>query len=130
MHHAHTVGLGRVAVGVTAFGNVLRQRGTWAATMVAIASFYVVFAIQSGDPFEIVVHTGLAIGFALLAIIGARVSAWLIAAALLVHGVYDISVGAVLSNPAPGWWGPFCLAIDVVLAVALGVMLWRGQKLE
>ena len=98
--------------------------------MVAIASFYIVFAIQGGDTFEIVVHTGLAIGFASLAIIGARVSAWLIAAALLGHGIYDNSVGAVLSNPAPSWWGPFCLAIDLVLALALGVMLWRGQKIE
>ena len=122
--------LGSVAVAAMAAGGVMRQRGTWVATMVAVASFYVVFAIQIGDTFEIVVHTGLAIGFASLAVIGVRVSAWFVAAALLAHGIYDMSVGAVLSNPAPGWWGPFCLAIDVVLAAALGVMLWRGERLE
>ena len=124
------LGLGGVAIGVMAFGGVMRQRGTWAATMVAIASFYVVFAIQSGDTFDIVVHTGLAIGFASLAIIGARTSGWILAAALLGHGIFDMSVGWVLANPAPGWWGPFCLGIDAVLAVALGLILWRGQTLD
>ncbi|WP_299960872.1 hypothetical protein [uncultured Roseobacter sp.] len=124
------IGLGGVTVALMAFGGVLRQRGTWATTMVAIASFYVVFAIQTGDTTEIVIHTLLATGFAVLAIIGARASAWILAAALLGHGIFDISVGWVLANPAPGWWGPFCLGIDVVLAVALGLMLCRGQTLE
>jgi len=122
--------LGGVTVGLMAVGGVLRQRGTWATTMVAIASFYVVFAIQTGDMSEIVVHTGIAAGFAILAIIGARASSWILAAALLGHGIFDISVGSVLSNPAPNWWGPFCLGIDVVLAFALATVLWRGQKLE
>lgn len=124
------LGLGGVTVSMMGVGGVLHQRGTWATTMVAIASFYVVFAIQTGDTSEIALHTLLATGFAVLAIIGARASAWILAAALLGHGIFDISVGWVLANPAPGWWGPFCLGIDAVLAVALGIMLWRGQKLE
>ncbi|KQI69344.1 hypothetical protein AN189_06315 [Loktanella sp. 3ANDIMAR09] len=113
-----------------AIGDVTNQRGTWATTMVAIASFYVVFAIQSGDTLEIVVHTGLATGFAALAIVGARISSWILAAALLGHGVFDVFAGQVIANPAPGWWGPFCLGIDVVLAAALAAMLWRGQVLD
>ncbi|KIN69930.1 hypothetical protein Z945_3822 [Sulfitobacter noctilucae] len=98
--------------------------------MVAIASFYVVFAIQSGDTLEIIVHTGLAAGFAGLVIIGARTSSWILAAALLAHGIFDVFVGLVIANPAPGWWGPFCLGIDVVLAMALATMLWRGRTLD
>ena len=124
------VGLGGVTVVLMALGGVMNQRGTWATTMVAIASFYVVFAIQTGDTLEIVVHTGLAAGFVALAIIGARTSAWLLAAALLAHGIFDVSAGLVIANPAPGWWGPFCLGIDVVLAIALGWMLWRGDTLD
>jgi hypothetical protein len=98
--------------------------------MVAIASFYVVFAIQSGDTLEIAVHTGLAASFAALAIIGARTSSWILAAALLGHGIFDVFAGSVIANPAPGWWGPFCLGIDVVLALALAAMLWRGRTLD
>jgi len=29
-----------------------------------------------------------------------------------------------------GWWGPFCLGVDVVLAMALATMLWRRKILE
>lgn len=117
---------GGVAVAAMATGGVMRQRGTWVATMVAIASFYVVVTIQSDDTFEIVVHTGLALGLASLANIGARGSAWFIAAALFAHGIYDASAEAILSNPAPNRRGPFCLAIDVVPTAALGVMFWQG----
>lgn len=97
------LGLGSFTVALMAVGGVLRQRGTWATTMVAIASFYVVFAIQTGDTSEIIIHTLLATGFEVLALIGARTSAWILAAALLGHGIFDISVGWVLANPAPGW---------------------------
>jgi hypothetical protein len=89
-----------------------------------------VFAIQTGDTLEIIVHSGLAAGFVILAIVGARASSWILAAALLGHGLSDVAVGSVLSNPAPNWWGPFCLGIDVILALALAVMLWRGQTLD
>ncbi|SFK98523.1 hypothetical protein [Celeribacter marinus] len=122
--------LGGATIALMEIGGVMRQRGTWATTMVAIASFYVVFAIQTGDTLEIIVHSGLAAGFVILAIVGARASSWILAAALLGHGLFDVAVGSVLSNPAPNWWGPFCLGIDVILALALAVMLWRGQTLD
>ena len=124
------VGLGGLTVALMAIGGVMNQRGTRATAMVAIASFYVVFAIQTGDTLEIVVHTGLAAGFAALAIIGARTSSWILAAALLGHGIFDLFAGSAIANPAPGWWGPFCLGIDVALALALAAILWRGQVLD
>lgn len=110
------VGLGGLTVALMAIGGVMNQRGTWATAMVAIASFYVVFAIQSGETQEIVVHAGLAAGFVALAIIRARSSSWILAAALLGHGIFDVFASSVIGNPAPGWWGPFCLGVDVVLA--------------
>ena len=122
--------LGGMTLGAMALGDVLRQRGTWATTMVAIAAFYVVFAIQTGDTAEIIVHSGIAAGFAALTIIGARASAWILAAALLGHGIFDVSVGRFLANPASGWWGPFCLGIDVVLALGLAVLLLRERTLQ
>ncbi|MBV48506.1 hypothetical protein GLP59_10030 [Sulfitobacter sp. M220] len=96
----------------------------------AIALFCQVFKIQTGVTVEIVVHTGLAEGFVALASFGARTSSWILAAALLAHGIFDVFAGPVITNPAPGWWGQFCLGIDVVLALALAMMLWRGQALE
>ncbi|MBB4175820.1 hypothetical protein [Sulfitobacter noctilucicola] len=89
-----------------------------------------VFAIQSGDTLEIVAHTGLAAGFSALAIIGARTSSWLLATALLSHGIFDVVAESMIANPAPRWWGPFCLGIDVVLALALATMLWHRKALD
>lgn len=123
-------GLGVITVALMAVGGVMNQRGTWATTMVAIASFYVVFAIQSGDTVEFVTHTGFAAGFSALAIFGARTSSWLLAAALLAHGIFDVVAESMIANPAPGWWGPFCLGIDMVLALALATMLWRRKALD
>jgi hypothetical protein len=59
------VGLGGITAALMAFG------GTWATAMTAIASFYVVLTIQSGDLLENIVPTGLAVGFAVLLIMGA-----------------------------------------------------------
>lgn len=47
---------------------------------------------------EIVVHTGLAAGLAAIVIIGALASSSMLAARLLGHGVFNISVGPALST--------------------------------
>jgi hypothetical protein len=36
----------------------------------------------------------------------------------------------MIANASPGWWGPFCLGIDVMLALALATMLWRRKALD
>lgn len=127
-------GIGAVLGGGTlyamALGGVLRQRGTWAATIVAIAAFYVVFAIQSGDATDVVLHTVIAVGFQIASMIGARTSAWILASALLAHGIFDITVDLLQASPAPDWWGSFCFGIDLVLAFGLGVLLLRGRTLQ
>lgn len=120
------IGLGLIAIATMALAGVLRERGTWAATMVAIASFYVVFAFQTGEAETIVVHTGLAVGFVILTLLGTRVMPWLLAATLIGHGIFDVTVGLVTTNPSPSWWGPFCLGIDVTLGLAPAVLLARG----
>ena len=47
---------------------MLRERGGWATALVAIAAFYVVFAIETGDRTTIVAQSGLATGFVVLAL--------------------------------------------------------------
>jgi len=39
-----------------------------------------------------------------------------------------VFAGSVIASPAPGWWGLFCLGIDVMLALA--AILCRGQALD
>ena len=117
---------GLVAVAALAVAGVLRERGGWATALVAIAAFYVVFAIETGDRTTIVAQSGLATGFVVLALVGARTTPWVLVAGLAGHGVLDLVLDLSQANVAPDWWGPFCLGFDSVLGLALAVLLMRG----
>jgi hypothetical protein len=60
--------------------------------------------------------------FAALAVVGFKGKLWIVAAALAVHGVFDLVHGSLVTNPGvPVWWPAFCLAFDVTAA---GAMTW------
>lgn len=103
------------------------ERGAHSAALIAIALFYVVFAVEHGGPREIAFQGVLALLFVGLALFGFRKSLWWVVAGLVLHGVYDIAFHGHAANPAPEWWGPFCLAVDLILALALAVWIRRGQ---
>ena len=113
--------LGVIAITVMHWCRVAYERGTWAATMVAIAAFYMVFSIEHslGETQHIVI----ALLFSLLAILGARFNTWLIVVALIGHGVFDAFVHLVFPDPSPEWWGPFCISVDIILGLWLAVLL-------
>jgi hypothetical protein len=51
---------------------------------------------------------------------------WLIAAAMVGHGVFDFVHHLFIPNPgAPSWWPGFCLAFDVLFGGWLAVLLVR-----
>ena len=99
------------------------QRGTWVVTMVAIALFYVVFAVENGGPVEAALHAAIALAFIAMAILGGRGNPWWIVAALAGHGVFDAGAPLFVADPSPLWWGPFCLGVDLTLAAWLAVLL-------
>jgi len=64
----------------------------------------------------------------LFAIVGYKISLWLVAIGLVGHGVFDIFHHLVIENPGmPHWWPGFCMACDVVLGGFLMVLLWRRR---
>lgn len=93
--------------------------------MVAIATFYVVFAFDHGIG---ELHQSLiAVGFALLAVIGARYSAWFIVVALVGHGLFDATVHLVVPDPSPEWWSPFCIIVDIIFGLWLASLILKGR---
>ena len=115
------IALACLAIWVMHWCRVAHERGTWAATMVAISAFYIVFSFEHG--MGEAEHVLIASLFALLAILGARFNAWLIVAALIGHGIFDAVVHLIFPDPSPEWWGPFCISVDIVLGLWLATLI-------
>ena len=100
-----------------------KDRGTWVSTLIAIALFYIVFAVQSGGAASIALHVSVAAAFIGVALFGYVRSLWWVVIGLALHGAFDlVSVGSG-ANPAPSWWGPLCLGVDLLLAASLAFWL-------
>ncbi len=105
---------------------ITNDRGSWSTSLLAIALFYVVFAAEHGDQSVILFNILVALIFTAMALVGHRFHLGLIAAGFALHAGFDVLYMASPRNPAPDWWGPLCLGVDGVLAVALSIRLIRG----
>jgi hypothetical protein len=113
------------AVGVlTTFVGLHRDRALYPVVLIAIASYYVLFAAMGGSAHALVVESLVATVFVALAVAGFRSTLWLVVIALAAHGVLDFVHPHAYANPGvPAWWPSFCLAYDVVAAACLGWLL-------
>lgn len=101
-----------------------RDRGALAVLLVAIASYYAVFAAAEGDWLAMALHL-LPFGlFLLLALFGYRRGAGLIALGIVAHGVLDLALGH--AAPGPAWWPACRAALDVTVGTWLLLHL-RGS---
>jgi hypothetical protein len=105
-----------------------RDRAFYPTVLIVVASYYVLFAAMGGSGRTIVLEIVVASGFLLFAIVGYKISLWLVAIGLVGHGVFDIFHHLVIENPGmPHWWPGFCMACDVVLGGFFMVLLWRRR---
>jgi len=121
------IGLTIAVLGVNAAIGLHKERGVWPSLLIAIAAFYVVFAFEHSDHSGIALQSVIALGFMALALIGYKSSLWLIVAGLVLHGIFDAVSLAYTANPAPNWWGPFCIGVDGLLALMLCWCMLRGH---
>jgi hypothetical protein len=99
-----------------------RDRAFYPTVAIVIAGLYSLFAAIGGSDRAILIEAIVGAGFIALAVLGFRSSLWLVAAALALHGVFDMVHGSLISNPGvPPWWPAFCSAYDVVAA---GYLAW------
>jgi hypothetical protein len=101
-----------------------RDRAFYSLLLMVVASYYALFAIMAGSTNALLAELAPIALFILAAAIGFKRTAWLIAAGLIGHGLFDSVHGRLLSNPGvPGWWPMFCGAYDVTAGVYLAAVL-------
>jgi hypothetical protein len=118
-----------IAVGFFARASGLdRERAFYPTVTIVIASYYCLFAVMGASTRALVLESLAASAFVAAAVVGLRWSLWLVVMALGAHGVFDLTHGAILSNPGvPSWWPAFCLTYDVTAAAFLAWLLTSGR---
>jgi len=107
-----------------------RDRVFYPMLLVVVASYYILFAAIGNSTTALTIESLPAVIFLLLAVAGFKKSLWLIAAALVGHGVFDMFHGVFIHNPVvPPWWPGFCMSFDVLAGVFMAVLLKRRSAL-
>ena len=106
-----------------------RDRAFYPTLVIVIATYYILFAAMGAGGRTLVAESVAATVFLLAAALGYRKSAWLVAAALAGHGIFDFFHHLIISDPGvPAWWPGFCMTYDVTLAVWVMARLARKEK--
>lgn len=118
-----------ITAGATALG-FDRERVFYAAVMIVVASYYILFAAMGASASVLIVESIAAGAFLLFAIFGFKTSLWLVAVGLAGHGVFDLFHHLIIDDPGvPRWWPGFCSAFDVAAAGYLAILLVRRPTL-
>lgn len=101
-----------------------RDRAFYPTVMIVIALYYALFAVMGGSV-EVLALEAVAIAvFVAASIAGFKNSLWLVVAALVIHGVFDVAHDQLISNAGvPTWWPNFCLGYDLVAGLYLAWLL-------
>lgn len=120
-----------LALAVGGFARVAgldRDRAFYPTVMLVIAFLYVLFAAAGGSA-ALPTEALIGLGFAALAVIGFKKSEWLVVAALVGHGLFDLVHPHVVENHGvPVWWPGFCSAYDVTAGAFLAWIILRVRR--
>jgi hypothetical protein len=101
-----------------------RERSFYSTVLIVVATYYVLFAVMGGSGRTLIIEILVASGFFLFAVFGFKGNLWLVAAALVGHGLFDFFRPRFIENPGvPRWWPGFCLAFDVIFGGWLALRL-------
>jgi hypothetical protein len=120
--------LSLAVVGLLTMIGLDREPAFYPTVLIVIASYYVLFAVMGASGRALVIEIVVASGFLLFAIVGYKRNLWLVAIALVGHGIFDIVHHLLIENPGvPHWWPGFCLVFDVILGGLLAMRLRRRR---
>ena len=106
-----------------------RERSFYSTVLFVVATYYVLFAVMGASRRTLIIEIIIASGFFLFGIIGFKGNLWLVAAALLGHGIFDFIRPGLIANPGvPRWWPGFCLAFDVIFGGWLALQLLQRKN--
>jgi hypothetical protein len=104
-----------------------RDRAFYPTVTMVIASYYALFAVMGASTHALLLESLVGAFFVVFAATGFKSSLWIVVAALVAHGIFDLTHGAFISNPGvPSWWPQFCLMYDVTAAGYLAWLLKSG----
>jgi hypothetical protein len=101
-----------------------RERVFYPAVTMAVASYYLAFAVIDGRGEVMLLEVVIASVFIVAAVLGFRRNPLIAVLALGGHGVMDaFHHHLVHNNGVPGSWPGFCMTFDVVAAVMVAVLM-------
>lgn len=119
-----------VAFGVGLFTTVAgfdRDRSLYPVILLVISSYYGLFAIMGGST-ALNSEIGVFAVFAVAATVGLRANLWIVAFALVGHGILDWYHSELIENAGvPTWWPMFCLGFDATAGAYLAWRLYSGK---
>ena len=108
-----------------------RDRSFAPTILIVVASYYVLFAVIGASARAIVVESVVASAFLLIGVFGSKTAPWIVAAAMVGHGAFDLVHDFFIQNPGvPGWWPGFCFAFDAIFGLWLAAIALRRSHLS
>lgn len=106
-----------------------RERVFYPAVTIAVASYYLAFAVADGRSEVMAVEVAIAAVFIVAAVAGFKFNPWFAVVALGGHGVMDVFHHHLVHNTGvPQVWPGFCMSFDVTAGVLVAcVMLVRAR---
>ena len=113
---------------VTRVSGMDRDRAVYPVALIVIGFYYVLFATMGGSTAALITESIVATVFVVIAMLGYRVSLWIVALGIAGHGLFDFFVHPHLVTNAgmPSWWPAFCGTIDIALAIICAILLNVG----
>src|SRR5438093_12225416 len=96
--------LSLAVVGLAAITGLDRERAFYPTVLIVFASYYVLFAVMGASGRILVIEIVVASVFLLLAVVGFKRNLWIVAAALIGHGVFDFVRRLFIENPGVPRW--------------------------
>lgn len=108
-----------------------RDRALYPTVLIVSASYYALFAVMAGEVPVLGAETAVFGVFLIAGVVGFRSTLWVVVAALLAHGLFDLGHELLFINGgAPNWWRMFCLGYDLGAAGYLTWLLARPRALS
>ena len=106
-----------------------RERVFYPAVAIAVASYYLAFAVVDGRNEVMLAEVAIAAVFIVSAVAGFKLNPWIAVVALGGHGVMDAFHDHLVHNTGvPQVWPGFCMSFDVTAAALVAwVMLARAR---
>jgi hypothetical protein len=108
-----------------------RERVFYPAVLIAVASYYLAFAVVDGRSEVMLCEAAIAAVFIVAAVAGFKRSPWIAVVALAGHGVMDAFHHHLVHNTGvPTAWPGFCMAFDVTAAAFVALVMKSLARAE